>query len=159
MANEKLKLSAPWVQYANAVAALFDEDDEVDVQYDEDETTVKIRVNNQLKADALTKLLPVEKEFGNVKLKINVIPANLAASRSDLFRTAFAGNRAVNDFITIEGVFTNPVTYMVFRKEVVQYWIDNMGDPHGIRSTLYQELAKEVLGEQDGIMFCTDIDE
>lgn len=33
---------------------------------------------------------------------------------------------------------------------------DDLGDPHGLRSTLMQELAKEVIGESDGIHFCTD---
>ena len=158
MANEKVKMSAPWVQYAHALAALFAEDEQVTVHYDEDENVVKIRVDNAPKAEALSQLLPVEKAFGNVVLKISVIPSNIQATKADLFRTAFAGNRAVNDFIELEGVFSNPLTYVVFRKEVVQYWIDNLGDPHGVRSTLYQDIATEIFGEHEGVLFCTDID-
>ena len=158
MANEKVKMSAPWVQYAHALAALFAEDEQVSVQCDEDKNIVKVRVDNALKADALSRLLPTEQDFGNVKLRISVIPANIHATQSDLFRVAFAGNKAVNDFISIEDVFTNPLTYVVFKKEVVQYWIDNLGDPHGVKSTLYQNIAADVFGEHDGVMFCTDIE-
>ena len=58
--------------------------------------------------------------------------------------------------IDIEGVFVNPIHYCVFKKEVAQYWGDNLGDPHGNVSTLYQEIAKDIFGESGGVIFCTD---
>ena len=41
----------------------------------------------------------------------------------------------------------NSFTYVVFEKEVVQYWNDNLGDINGLRSTLYQDLAKEIFAD------------
>ena len=156
MASEKVKLSAPWVLYVDALRAMFEEDPEVTIDYDDETNVVRMRVDNQVKADALSQLIPAEKDFGNVKLKINVVPANMKAKKSDLFMAAFAGNNAVNGYVPIEGVFSNPLMYVMFKKEVVQYWIDNMGDPRGLRSTLYEDIAREVFGEHEGVLFCTD---
>ena len=47
--------------------------------------------------------------------------------------------------------------YVLFKKEVVQYDSDDISDFHGVCSTLYQDLAKEIIGEDEGIYFCTDV--
>lgn len=41
--------------------------------------------------------------------------------------------------------------------KVVQYFNDDLGDAHGVCSTLYQEIAKDVFGEHEGIFFCTNL--
>ena len=43
----------------------------------------------------------------------------------------------------------------VFAKEVVQYWNDSLSDPYGKVSTLYQDIAKDIFEDTDGVMFCT----
>ena len=53
----------------------------------------------------------------------------------------------------------NPITYVVFVNEVVQYFNDDLGDVYGQCSTLYQEIAKDVFGETEGVFFCTDVEE
>lgn len=157
MENEKqAKMAPPWVQYANAVNALFEKDGEVDVIYNNDDMTLSLMVENPVKADALQQLMPTEKKFGSVTLKIRVVPANLKMTKAQLYNMAFSGNPAFVTTVPIEGVFTNPLLYVVFEKAVVQYFNDDLGDLHGNRSTLYQELAKEVFEEHDGVMFCTD---
>ena len=80
-------------------------------------------------------------------------------TKAQLYNAAFSGNAAFVNTIPVEGVFTNPILYVVFEKEVVQYFNDDLGDPHGNRSTLYQELAKEVFPEHDGVLYCTDVEE
>ena len=157
MAN--MKIAPPWIQYVNKLIALFGRDPEIKMEYDNDGVEVKIRVTNQRKADALTQLLPPAKEFGSVALKITVIPANLGAGTASLFKDAFHGNPAMNDMQTVTGAFTNPVTYMIFDKKVVQYYNDDLGDLYGNRSTLYEDLAREIFESHDGVFFCTDIEE
>ena len=71
-----MKLSSPWVEFYREIEALFAQDDEVKVVYEEEKNEVKLYVENARKADALAQLLPTEKTFGNVVLKITVIPAN-----------------------------------------------------------------------------------
>ena len=154
------KLVSPWVNYYRQIEALFSEDEDIKIVYDEDENEVKLYVRNAEKAAALTELLPVAKEFGNVKLLITVVPANNKfATRSWTIADAFAGNPIVNSINTIHGIMSNDITYVIFRKEVVQYYNDDLSDAHGVCSTLYEILAKEILGEMEGVYFCTDVNE
>ena len=156
----KMKLSAPWVIYAKEVTELFREDPEIIVCYDEGSNTIRLYVENAEKADALTKLLPAEKTFGNVTVRTVVFPANVSAPpKVSLFQTAFKGNPVFVGASTVEGIFTNPVSYVVFKNKVVQYYADNLHDLYGNCSTLYQEIAKDVFGEDDGICFCTDVEQ
>ena len=157
MAN--VKLSAPWVQYFRELEALFGEDPDIKVVYDEDDLVVRLLVEDGAKAEALTQLLPAEKEFGNVVLHVSVIPANktMTPSKISLIKTAFHGNPAFRYTASAEGLYTNPIHYVVFANKVVQYYNDDMGDINGNCSTLYQEIAKDVLGEGEGVHYCTDM--
>lgn len=158
--DKKVALSAPWVTYAREIGAMFDDDPAIKVEYDEENVEVKLYVEGVKKADAISQLLPVEKAFGGVKLKITIIPANetLSANKQkQLFLDAFEGNPAFETAVAVEGVFSNPITYVVFRKKVVQYYNDDLGDINGICSTLYQDIAKNIFeGQTQGIYFCTD---
>ena len=151
----KLALVQPWTEYYRKLDALFGGDPNVDVIYDQDVPEVRLLVRGESKADAISKLLPTEVEFGNVRLGVKVVPANLSDSREDLLRAAFDGNPSLVDIQTYD-LMTNKITFVVFEKEVVQYYNDNIGDVHGLRSTLMQEIAKEVIGEDGGVHFCTD---
>lgn len=152
----KVKLSSPWVLYYHELQAFFEKDSEVEVVFDEEETEIKLFVDNPRKADALTQLLPAEKKFGSMEVKVTVIPANnLKKTKFRLIQEALDGNDAVIYFDS-EDVFTNPIGYVVFDKEVVQYFTDDLSDIHGCRSTLYQDMAKEIFGNLDGVCFCTD---
>ena len=48
------------------------------------------------------------------------------------------------------------MTFIVFEKVVVQWFSDSIGDWYGLTSTLYQDLAKDIFGNIDGVYFCTD---
>ena len=156
---EKLGLSAPWNTYYKQVKALFSEDKEIKVIFDQDSFAIKLYVDNDEKADALAKILPMEKSFGNVTVKVIVVPANakLTESRASLVEKAFKGNPAVSSIVAVEGIFSNPINYVAFVPKVVQFFNDDLGDIHGNCSTLYQDLAKEVIGQEGGIYFCTDV--
>ena len=155
---EKMNMSAPWVLYYRKIEALFGKDPEISVVFDDENNIIRLYVDNQEKAEAIDKLLPDEKTFGNVTISTVVIPANkVAESKASIFQTAFAGNPAFAYTQVVDGVFSNPISYVVFKNEVVQYFADNMHDIHGYESTLYQDIAKEVFGEEGGICFCTDL--
>ena len=156
----KIKLSPPWDTFVREMEQMFLYDEEVHIVYDEDALEVRVYVDNAQKAEALAALLPEEKDFGSVHLAINVIPANGNAtlSNASLFLTAFSGNGAFSFIKTIHGIFTNDLTYVVFKNRVVQYFNDDLGDIYGQRSTLYQEIAKDLFGEKEGVCFCTDVE-
>ena len=154
-----LKLSAPWQIYYKELCELFKFDPEVRIVYDTDAQIINIYVDNAAKADAMYIVLPTEKSFGSVVVEINVVPANknkLRRTRGTTYEDLFYKNPIVDDIVTIEGVMTNPITYIIFKKEVVQYYNDSLSDAHGLCSTLYQDIAKRVLDADEGIFFCTN---
>lgn len=156
----KIKMSSPWVTLLNEYVAMFGDDPDIKVESRNDGMTIRLLVSNSDKADALTQLLPDHYDFGTVTVGIEVVPDNgFDTARSSLFVRAFANNPVLSRIITLSDVFASPITYVVFRKEVVQFWNDNLGDPHGNVSTLYQDLAGDVLGDQDGILYCTESEE
>ena len=152
----KLKISAPWVTYAHQMKALFGEDPDIQIKFDDVENRISLYVKGTDKANALTQLLPAEKEIGGVTVRIEVIPANLSAGRASLIETALTGNPVFSRMLRVDPGSSNAFSYAIFRKKVAQYWNDNLGDPHGNVSCLYQDLAREILGEDGSVMFCTD---
>lgn len=160
----KLKLQSPWIQFYDEIEVFFKEDPEVLVIYDEDEYEIRLYVDDPQKAEALTNVLPSEKQYGNITLKVTVIPSNDTAVgdipiiKSDILQ-ALSGNPIVEDFKVVTGIFANDIVYVVFRKEVVQYFNDNLGDANGNCSTLYQDIAKRIFNEIPGVYFCTSEDD
>lgn len=155
----KVNLSAPWVLFYREVEALFGEDPEITVVYDEDQGKISLFVDNPDKADALTQLLPTERMFGNVSIRLEVIPNNkMTESKAHLFLRAFDGNPAFAYGKTVSGIFSSDLNYIVFRNKVVQYFNDDLGDVNGNCSTLYQELAKDIFENHEGVYFCTDVE-
>lgn len=161
MDNNKLtvNISAPWFTYYRKLNALFGKDPDVErIVFDEDDMVIRIFVVGQDKADAISKILPESVSFGNVTVNITVIPANKAGTKFNTLCTAFKGNPAFSFGIEIpmEVTQSNPLSYFAFSHEVVQFFNDNLHDPNGNVTTLYEDIAREVIGESDGICFCTD---
>lgn len=157
----RIKMSAPWDIFYHEINELFREDNEIKVVYNEETKEIKLYVETKDKATALNDLLPTHKTYGNVEQLITVVPANgysLGALKGvkEKIVTAFTGNPIISRIETVGCVFTNPITYVAFRNQVVQYYNDDIGDINGQCSTLYQEIAKNVFGSLDGIHFCTD---
>ena len=158
--EERMKLSkqSPWYEYYSQITALFGQDPEIEIIYDEEAQEIKLHVDNAVKADALTQLLPAEKEWGGVKLKITVVPSNDPESMVSLFQKAFDGNPAFSYTEHVDNAgFT--ADYIVFAHEVVQYFDDNIGDVNGNKSTLYEAIAREVFDVPAGTFFCTDTED
>ena len=172
----RLNLSSPWVIYYREVEQLFAYDPEVHVIYDDEEDPVlKLYVDTADKAEAIQKILPKEENFGLVNMKILVIPANTVKeieavkalktlnskakkeSIENVYERAFANNPILAFVKTVHGIFTNDITYVVFKPIIVQYFNDDLGDINGACTTLYQDIAKNVLLDDQGIYFCTDV--
>ena len=153
----KLNLSSPWMIFFREIEALFKDDPDITVAFDENINAIKLYVRNLEKADALGQILPKERTFGNVTVKVDVIPANtLQEDRFVLFQKAFKGNPAFAYAKTVEGTFGLMLNFVVFRKKVVQFFTDNLKDIAGNQSTLYQDIATDIFGEEEGFSFCTE---
>ena len=153
------KLSPPWVEYIQKLTCLFGSDPEIEFDFDEENYTVKMYVNNNVKAEALIQLLNPDIEFGNVTLHVQVIPNNEdEVSEVQLFRRAFDGNPVLSYVKTVGDKSLGFRNYAVFKKEVVQYWADNLQDIYGNKSTLYENIARDVLNCSD-MFYSTDVKE
>lgn len=150
-----LNLSSPWVIYTKKIQKLFEADKAIHFEYINTPPELKIFVDDARKADALSKLIPTEKTFGNVILKITVIPADTNEDRVTLIKAVFEDNPIVDHIRKVDLVGGGTATYVSFAKEVVQFFDDDLSDENGYCSTLYQELAKDVFGEKGEVYFCT----
>lgn len=159
MNKKGLNLASPWVIFYHEVQALFEKDEDIKITFDEENYVIKLYVIGTDKAAALEELLPQEKDFGNITLKIEVIPANNEnPTFKELYERAFAGNPIFSYASNGYNDITSANTYIVFKKEVVQYYNDSLKDINGLCSTLHQEVAKDVFGEISGVCYCTDTD-
>ena len=162
----RLNLSPPGVVYYRQLSALFENDSEILVVLDDDEGNKIINIyvdGNERKIEGLSRILPESKTFGNVELKINIIPSNSTKSFRNEFSTlgelyyeVFVGNKAFVDVIETPETYMGGITYVIFKKEVVQYFEDNLCDINGICSTLYQDIARNVLETPAKVYYCTD---
>ena len=155
---DRLGLSSPWITYFRKIEALFSKDPEVLVDFEDDTCTLKVYVDNQGKAEAIDALLPDAIQFGNVEMSIAVIPANGSDPRLELFRKAFEGNEAVVgiEYVDASVPLLGGNSYILFRPEVVQYYTDDLSTYDGFESTLYEDIASELLSVGDShIYFCT----
>lgn len=156
-----VKLSAPWDIFYREMQAMFGEDPEVELDYirDEDrgEHEIKLRIASVDKAEALTKLLPETKTFGNITVKITVIPPNSEEDTKDeIYKKAFKGNPVVDHIDVVLTPAMTDLTYILFKKKVVQFYADNTRDPNGLKSTLYQDIAMDIFPDETAdVSFCT----
>ena len=155
---KQVGLSSPWSIYYKQLEEFFLKDPDIDMAFNQKDYIITMRVASPMKAEALQQLLPSEKSFGNVTIKLNIIPANLGDDKLNLLARALDGNPIVTDICTVEAMGMTS-SFVIFEKEVVQYFNDDLTDANGVCSTLYQDLAKEIFGEDLGVFYSTDVSE
>lgn len=154
--TKKVGLSSPWQTYYNKLKALFGQDPEVHLSFDDrsEDKIITIRVDELEKYDAIHKLLPEVMAFGNVIVRIVVLAPNdiRVIERSKLFDCAFRGNPIYDKLITVKGdvPILGDTKYVMFKKKVAQFFNDNLADPNGNSSYLYADLAEEIFGHVEG---------
>lgn len=155
-----LRISAPWVTATKELTALFGGDPDITIATGKDgdgNYSVTLLVNDADKADALSSLLEPEIDFGNVKLFVVVKSANEPVTPAELVLRAFTGNPAVKTFASAEhGDLYGTFDYVMFRKEVVQFYNDQLDDPNGLLSTLYADIARKFVKPIPGVYFSTN---
>ena len=107
----------------------------------------------------------MERKFGEVSLKIIVVPSNKDKLTDTIkeeildnpYAVAFKGNPILTSIKQLDTIVMGTITYVVFENVVVQYYNDNLYDINGMCSTLYQEIAKKVFKENINVHFCTEL--
>ena len=163
----RFKILPPWSITIKKFEALFDGDPQIacNTDFTGSAPSIILSCNNGDKVAALLKILPDEIPFGNIKLNVAVdgTPSNrVFVNKKELFEIAFAGNPAFAYAVAPadDGFNWFSMVYVVFKNCVVQFFADNLNDCHGIASTLYQDIAAEILtGEAtQGVYFNTDVE-
>jgi len=169
MAN--LKLISPWRNYYHEIQAFFKEDPYVTVVFDEDNMEIKLFVQVSDKAEALTQILNPEKTFGETAVKVTVIPPNTSTRDVKLMMksmieaeefervigTALDCNKLFYDVRMIKGLLGFNAIYVLFNKNVVQYYNDNIGDLNGVKSILSEDIARDIFVSHPGVFYCTNV--
>lgn len=168
MTDVRLKISPPWITHIHMIQVLFDGDPQIACNVGTDkggEPFITLACNNGDKVTALQQILPTEVMFGNIPLHITIdgIPSNRAfVSKKELFEVAFAKNPAFAYAVAPadDGYNWFSMVYIVFKNCVVQFFNDNLNDCHGVLSTLYEDIAREVLtgNAVQGVYFNTDVE-
>lgn len=156
--EEGVGIAPPWVTLAREFTALFEQDPEVAVQWDDDEKKITLMVDDDVKADALTQIVPAGYDFGGVRVAVEVVPCNSEVPRVTLFRRAFDGNPALSFTDTVSSPMFGDIPFAVFQPKVVQFPNDDLSDYYGVTSTLYEDVARDVFPD-DVVRFSTDIAE
>lgn len=155
--------SAPWFTFYHKIEALLGKDPEIELTQggtkDPNEQLIVITAKTNKKADALRKLLPTQKQFGNIYVTVRVESKENSPTKTpeQLLKDAFENNPVVESIVTTNpgSVIAPTMTYVEFANEVVQFFDDRLDDPRGNVSTLYQDIAKDVLMPGNGVAFCT----
>ena len=162
----RLNLVSPWIEYYHKMKAMFEDDSRIRIVFDDDAMELRFYAETDYLLDTLEKLIPSGKIWGDVTLTNVIIPPNdknlrithcKEQSPSDLFTELFYNNPHFLDVFYINTILSNGITYVVFKKEVIQYYSDNLSDAHGVTSVLMEDLARELLNTPDGVFYCTDV--
>lgn len=165
-----LNKCAPWIEHYRKIEAFFKKDPGIMVIYDDTEAEdlkVKVYVEETEKAKAIEELLLPDVTFGNVTLKVEVVPGNKESSAApfflmgditgqEVYTKAFAENDALKFIRVIDGIGGCPWVYLVFAEEVVQYFTDDYSSIYGKEATLYENIAREIFKPVAGVFYCTE---
>lgn len=158
----KIKLSPPWSIFYDEVSAMFRPDPEVRVVMDENNMVMHVLVNNPIKSAAIAAVLPTERIYGNVTLKVDVPPPDGVTEVPEfkdgveLYQAIFDGNPRLSYIQPKTSIFDTSF-YVVFKNEVVQYFNDNISDINSMCSTLSEDIARDIFGGDVLPNFCTDL--
>lgn len=157
------KLSPPWYVYHRKVLAMFGKDSEIHIKdlnkINDNNFSFMILVSNKEKARAIKTILPNTVEIGSVTINVciygpdedNIEPLNESAE--EIYKTAFSGNPVFEKTITKNYPLYNKISYCVFKKEVIQFWNDDLSDYCGNYSGLASEIAREIFNPSE-IQYC-----
>ena len=165
MADVRMKLLPPWSIMIKKIEALFDGDPMIACNVDYFKPSITLACGDGDKTAALQRILPDSIAIGSINLKIIVdgVPTNRGfTSRKEMFDVAFSKNPvyAYSLCPAEEGYQWLSFTYVVFKNCVVQIPADNLNDCHGVISTLYQDIAEEILTGPgaENCLFNTDVE-
>ena len=157
--EKEVALQAPWILCFRRLKQLFQYDSDVQVERGNNDEEIKLYVKGTHKAEALNQLLWKEKQFGNITVKITIIPDNedVEATYTELFEDAFKGNPVFRFGKHVSGQL-GTFDFIVFTAIPAQYYSDNLFDYKGCTTELFEDMAKDIFDVgDDAVRFCSDV--
>lgn len=165
MKDLELELSAPVYTYANTVQALFEEDQEIEIEElvktdIKGEYLLKIKCSNPLKGAALSALLRKEVVFGKLKLITEVDTSDAKVETKDLLNMlnlVFAGNPLFSQAIDeIDSRFKTHKIWCLMQPEILQFYNDDLSDYYRNLNISARDAAKLVCDDSLKIHFSAE---
>ena len=166
--HDPLRISAPWKEFRNKLAALFAQDPQIkveEVEVSDDpgcDYEIDICAYSHVKANALMELLGNAARFGMIQLKIIIYDMEngiTASTRARLYRDLFEGNPVFDSIQHVTGLTGTEYAYVQFKPVALQYFDDDLQDPRGTASALPQDVVRDVFKNDSwattGVSFCT----
>lgn len=151
-----------WMTLYHKIEAFFNKDPQVHIVYDEVGDVLCVHVDDLPKARALSALLPARISIGkDIDIDVNVLYHSTAVEPMtdkplrSLYSLALQNNGNLDYIKVVKDILPDDLIYIVFVDEVAYYASDSITDIGGYHATLYQELAKDIFLQRDGISFCT----
>ena len=147
-----------WLFCCKIVEFLFGKDPEIKIIYDDKDYHIILLVYNKEKAEAISQLIMKEQKINGITIltSVHVVDPPRRTLKGIWIKKAFNGNPVLAYIKKIDGIFDKPIYYVVFKNKVVQFFTGELTDVHGNTSTLYQNIAEDILGINDGVYFCTE---
>lgn len=145
-----LSISAPWVTYHKQVYNLFKDDVEIDVDDTLSETEsgnyeFTISSKNGDKLYAIERLLGYGTSFGNVKVNIKYGYENMEeVDWPSIWERAFSGNPLFQEVIRYDTPVLGKGGYAVFKKEIMSFYDDNLGDYCGNSHFIVADVVRDL---------------
>lgn len=154
----ELDLSAPWYVFHTQVFKLFEQDAEVivDEELEETETgfTFGIYSKNAKKIQAIKKLIGSKVVFGNVAVEIDY-GENEDEDIAEIWKDAFSGNPLFCGIVSADMPFYGSCDYAIFKRDIIDFYGDDISDVNGNLHYIVADLVKEVVNSK-GIFICTE---
>ena len=157
----KVGIQAPWVTHYEFVKAMFGRDEEINISElnELDNGNYEFIVSSP-NCDKLTAIIKIFKsdtfKFGNVSLHIKFLVENDSEEYGgDDFETAFEDNPIFDEVITGKLPTGEEMYFVMFKKEVIQFYNDDISDPYGNFNGLAEDIARELFRDQFNVQFAT----
>ena len=162
--DTNVKLEAAWWQIYKELKIFIGDDPEVEIS-DMDESAepayrFTISSQNEAKITALSRVLINHYDMGNITLDIdfehirNDEDATREITKYDI-EAAFQGNpHYVSTQVTTKGMFAD-LCYVIFAKEIIQFFNDDLSDLYGNENIIVADLARERCNLGQNMYFCT----
>ena len=172
-------IQSPWVTHWNLVKAMFARDNEITVseirevppneENDKALYEFDVESGNEEKIIAIRSILTNLIEMGNITLRINMVYSGSGGSNAvkdvgditddgditlDDYKKAFENNLTLYDTISIKDVAGYVHEWVVFARDVVSFYNDDLLDPWGMWNGLYKDIAEKIFNSSN-IMFTT----